>query len=412
MSEMSDGGPVTTDTLGGDPIVYSNEQRDCFRYTPAEFEVRVTGADLRRVYGLARRIRLVAPAGWTVADPERLVLDPNRSLVWRVRPGGEPPSCLVNLTLRINRPDEGVTEIVHAVPVELRGRTQFEPRRHALPFANVAAEFGEVAPQAATFAQTYRAGALPRPFFHGLYSDVVYLSGDPARERPGGLCTGIARSTLEFSLAQPEGRIAHQDAGTIRETAKVWHGKQLADHALLASAGAWVRQGSRDAYQVFKRGVLARGQTEVAMDVNVPRPWRRDLPGAFIGSGHTVVPYALRQRSDDRADVWVYDPNHPRPEEAKASVIHFDLANDTYSYRRYDGRAPGKPSKVIAVHQDHYRRADSAYLSGALNLALYPRTWWPQGRLPAPAVAVAMLLGLLLGLLFGRSAPHPPPAPS
>src|SRR5262245_43610797 len=103
MRYMDEGGSVTFDSLGGDPLVYSNEQRDCFRYTPAEFEVRVAGADLRRVYGLARRIRLVAPAGWTVADPERLVLDSNRSLVWRVQPAGEPPSCLVNLTLQINR---------------------------------------------------------------------------------------------------------------------------------------------------------------------------------------------------------------------------------------------------------------------------------------------------------------------
>jgi hypothetical protein len=406
MDDMRECGPVTIDSLGGGPLVFSNEQRDAFRYTPAEFEVRVTGADLRRVYGLARRIRLVAPEGWTVADPERLVLDPNRSLVWRVRPGGEPPSCLVNLTLQISRPDDGVTEIVHAVPVELRGRTQFEPRRHALPFANAAAEFGEVVPREETFAQTYQAGALARPFFRGLYSDVVYLSGNPNRERPGGLCTGIARSTLEFSLARPEDQIARQDADAVRETATVWHGKQLGDRALLASTAAWVRQGSRDAYQVFKRGVLARGQTEVAMDVNVPRPWRRDLVTAFVGSGHTVVPYALRQRSDDRADVWVYDPNHPRKEESHASVIHFDLANDSYTYRRYDGRAPGKPSKVIAVHQDHYRRSDTAYVSGALNLALYPRTWWPEGRLPGPAVALAMALGLLLGLLFGRGTPR------
>lgn len=403
--EAIEAGPVVTDSLGRCPLIYSNERRDGFHYTPAEFEVRVTGAALRRVYGLAKRVRLTAPAGWTVPEPERLVLDPARVLVWRVRPAGEPDSCLVNLVLVIDRRDEGTTEIVHAVPVEIRGRSQFDPRRHALPFANAAAEFGEVEPSRAAFAATYRrAGALADPFFNGLYGDVVYLTGDGQRARPGGLCTGIARSTLEFSLERPEGNIAEEAAATLRERAQVWHGKQLADRALLASTAEWVRHGSRDAYLAFRRRVLARGESDLAMDVNVPRPWRRDLATALVGSGHTVVPYALRQRGDDRADVYVYDPNHPRPEEMRQSVIHFDLANDSYSYRHYDGRRPGQPSKVIAVPQAAYRAADTAYLGGLLSLALYRRTWWPTGRLPAPVTAVGVAITVLLRLLFGRGA--------
>jgi hypothetical protein len=409
---MTEDGPVISDSLGGRPLVYSNEQPERFVYSPAEIEVRVTGAALRRVYGLAKRLRLSGPPGWVIEEPDRLVLDPARALCWRVRPAGEPPSCLVNLVLQISRPDEGITELVHALPVEIRGRTQFDPRYHALPFANAAAEFGEVAPQAAVFDETYRSKALAGPFFRGLYSDVVYLTGDRWRPRPGGLCTGIARSTLEYSLQEPAGRIARHDPAVLRRAAQVWHGKQLADRALLASTAAWVRHGSRDAYLAFRRAVLAHGRSELAMDVNVPRPWRRDIVRALVGSGHTVVPYALRQRSDDRADVWVYDPNYPRPEQMRDSVIHFDLANDSYTYRHYDGRQPGRPSKVIAVHQDCYRAADTAYLSGLLSLALYPRAWWPEGRLPAPLVAAAIVFGLLLGLLFGRGGPSGPLQPA
>ena len=297
---MTDNQPIMCDSLGGAPLVYSNEERQGFHYAPGEFEVRVTGAALRRVFGLARRLRLVAPDGWTVVDPERFVLDPSRTLCWHVRPAGEPASCLTNLVLEIARPDGGQTEIVHALPVEIRGRSQFDPRRHALPFANAAAELGEVAPEPAIFAETYRPSPLSTAFFQGLYSDVVYVSGDARRPRPGGLCTGIARSALEHSLTQPQERIADRDADDLRHAAQLWHGRQLADRALLASTAEWVRHGSRDAYRSFRQAVLTRGESALAMDVNVPRPWRRDLPSALVGSGHTVVPYALRQGSDDR----------------------------------------------------------------------------------------------------------------
>jgi hypothetical protein len=131
------------------------------------------------------------------------------------------------------------------------------------------------------------------------------------------------------------------------------------------------------------------------MDVNVPRPWRCDLFAALIGSGHTVVPYALRQTSDDRAEVWVYDPNYPRPEARDGSVIRFDLANDNYTYRQYDGRAPGRPSKVLAVRQEHYRRARTGYLGGLLSLLLF------RPRKASPVVPIAAsLLALGLGCLL------------
>jgi hypothetical protein len=397
---------VTSDSLGGRPLIYSNERRDAFHYTPPEFEVRVTGVVLRRVFGLARRVRLIAPPGWTVAEPVRLVLDPARTVVWRVRPGGLALSCLTNLRLVVERADGGESEIVHAVPIEVRGRSQFDPRRHALPFANSAIDLGPIDPSPAIFAQTYQAAPLAGPFFDGLYSEVVHISDDPRAPRPGGLCTGIARSALEFSLRHPDQPITRHDPALLRRQAMLWHGKQLADRALLASTAAWVGHGSRDAYLAFREQVLAGSSSDLAMDVNVPRPWRRDLFTALIGSGHTVVPYALRQHSDDHAEVWVYDPNHPRPEEMRQSVIHFDLARDTYQYRHVDGSAPGRPSKVLAVRQSHYRAATTGVLGGLISLLLYPRA----RPVPAPLAAVGMLLALLLNLLLGRG-PLRQPAP-
>lgn len=399
---MDDAAPVITDSLAGAPLAYSNDSGE-FTYAPAEFEVRLTGAALRRQFCLARRLTLLAPPGWSITCPSRLVLDPTRTLVWRVRPTGEPSSCLMNVTVTIDRGDGRRSEIVHGVPVEVRAGSQFSLDRHAYPFANAATEVGEVAPERATFAATYRhGGPLADAFFRGLYSDVVYLTADPSRPRPGGLCTGIARSSLEFSLRQPAARLADQDAVTLRATAALWHGRQLADRALVASTAAWVWQGSRDAYGLFRRRLLATGRTDIAMDVNVPRPWRRDLLTALIGSGHTVVPYALRQASDDRADVWVYDPNFPSGADARQSVIHFDLANDTFTYRAYRGDIPGRPAKVIAVDQAHYRAATTGYLGGLISAALYPRRCWPAARRPWLGGVLAALVAVATGLVLRR----------
>jgi hypothetical protein len=389
---------LIADSLAGGPLHYTNEGGG-FRYEPREFTVAVDLATLERLHGPSDRRRLTAPAGWIVT-PTAGDQAGAAGRRWRVEPIGAPAACLLNLHLIVARPGGGETEFVHPVPVEIVGRTQFDPARHALPLANAAAEWGEVAPDRAVFDRTYRRGALAGAFFRGLYSEVVYLTADAAR-RPGGLCTGIARSTLELSLRRPAAGLTDEPIESRRRAALLWHGRQLADRALLASALAWLTRGSRDAYLTFRRQVLTAGETRLAFDVNVPRPWRRDLLTAFVGSGHTVVPYALRQRSDAEAEVWVYDPNYPRPEQTADSVIRFDLERDSYRYRHYDGARPGAPSKVLAVHQDRYRAADTAYLSGLLNLLLYPRSWWPARRPTAAGALLALLLGLLLA---GRGA--------
>ena len=388
---------VVADSLAGRALVYSNADGGRFGYTPAEFEVTVALPVLAALYGAGARPALAGPLGWTIVAAS----GDAATARWRVRPLGEPPTCLVGLRLVVTRADGGESEIVHGVPVEIHGRTQFDPRRHAFPFANSPAEFGAVEPSREIFRQTYGRGLLTGAFFGGLYSRVVFLTsrqGGPA----GGLCTGIARSALELSLQRPAAVARDEDPAMLRRTAQLWHGRQLADRALLASALAWLTQGSRAAYVTFRRDVLARGVTEVAMDVHVPRPWRRDLLTAFVGSGHTVVPYALRQASDDRAEVWVYDPNYPQPEAWAESVIHFDLAGDSYRYRQYDGRTPGKPSKVIAVRQAHYRRARTGYLGGLLSLLLFRPPRDAHRPSVAPAAGIAALLAVALGLWLSR----------
>lgn len=393
---MDELGPVVGDTLAGESLVYGNEGGAGFGYAPAQIEVTASRPALEDRYGAGARLLLEGPTGWTIAREE----GGGEAIRWRVRPVGEPPSCLVNLRLIVERADGGESEIVHGLPIEIRGRSQFDPVRHGLPFANAAGDFGAVLPSRATFQATYRRGALAETFFRGLYSRVVFLA-DGREGALGGLCTGIARSALERSLEQPESSARDEDPAALRQAAQLWHGRQLADQALLASAAAWMTQGSRAAYAIFRRDLLGRGVTEVALDLHVPRPWRRDLLTAFVGSGHTVVPYALRQASDDRAEVWVYDPNYPSA-VGDESVIHFDLARDSYRYRHYDGRAPDRPSKVIAVHQEHYRRARTGYLGGLLSLLLYR----PERRSRVPAAplvgATALLLAGVLGVWLGR----------
>lgn len=377
--------PTVTDSLAGQPLHYRNDSPERrFAYTPGELTIECDRARLAAAFGSSLSLRLNGPPGWRIEPagplPGSAQPGPPR-LVWRVVPGGIPPGCQVNLSLTLERSDGGQSRLVHPIAVEIYGVTQYDPARHALPFANAASEFGETVPSREVFRQTYRRAALSRHFFDRLYSAVVYLSDDPRYPRPGGLCTGIARSTLEFSLERPEATLAASDLADFRRTIMVWHGRQLADRALLASAWSWLARGSNDAFRSFRDDVLRTGQTAMAMDVNVPSPHRRDLFKALIGSGHTVVPYAFRQVSDDWAEVWVSDPNYCQPEQMPESVIMFDLAHNSYRYRHYDGRRPGQPSKVLAVRQEHYRGASTAFLSGLASL-FFPAQRPAQGSRP------------------------------
>ena len=364
------GGQPCWHTLGDAPLRYTNVGSASFRYEPEIIEAGLDPRALQTIHGSIRRARLLAPAGWRVDEPAWRTLT-GASMIWRVRPVGEPLTCLPSLRLLVDRAAGGSGEIILPVTIEIHGVTQFDPARHALPFANSVASFGPVAPSWQDFEATYQTRPLGSIFFQGLYSQVLRLGATADGRVAGGVCTGMARSALEFSLRQPDGTIQTEDERSLRTAARTWHGKQLADRALLASTLAWLTRGSGDAYRRFRRGVLSRGRVEVAMDVNVPCPWRRNLLAALIGSGHTVVPYALRQGSDDRAWVWVYDPNYPSGPEDERSVIHFDLANDSYRYRDFDGRRPGQPSKVLAVGQGAYRAARSGVLGALLSLALF-----------------------------------------
>jgi hypothetical protein len=392
MAGMIETAEVVSCSVDGSGLTYTNRGGNGFVYLPSLFTVTTTGAALLRWCGPVKRVRLSVPQGWRVAEPERVVLDGERRLIWQVEPRGTPPACLVNLELQVDRDADAPATIVRAVSIELWAESQFRLDRHRLPFANAAYDVGEVAPSPTLFAQTYRSlGALSRVFYRGLYSHVVFISADPHTTQPGGLCTGMARVALEASLSARPASLDEADADELRQTVALWHGRQLSDQALLASTMAWLRQGSREAYLAFRRSLLDGGRSELAFDLNVPRPWRRDLLRAFVGQGHTVVPYALRQRTDHAAEVWIYDPNYPREPEASRSVVRFDLRHNTFHYRTMRGDRPGRPSKVIAVPQSAYRRAATGFLASLLSAVLYPNSWWANRWLGGGRAILAWL---------------------
>jgi hypothetical protein len=142
----------------------------------------------------------------------------------------------------------------------------------------------------------------------------------------------------------------------------------------LLSALPWFLRGSpAAAYRAVRRDLLERGQSDRALDIGVPKLWRRDLATAIVREGHTVVPYQLRQPDAESATLAVYDPNHPEalgtdtPRE-----IAFDLRSNRYGYGSLVD-AKQHDEGIIAVHQAAYARRGTALLACAGSLLLAPR---------------------------------------
>ncbi|MCX7624514.1 MAG: hypothetical protein RMK01_12990 [Thermomicrobium sp.] len=353
---------------------YTNEGSGSFRWVPDRFRVTVEWPDDAAVPAF----RLELPAGW------RALPDGERS--WIVFPSGR-PTLPVELRVRALQGERARTIAAVTLPVAFCGRNRFDPERHRLPWANRIEELGEVEPEPRHFRATFRWALAPGALFRGLYRDVVGLRRRPDGSVEGGLCTGLSRS----ALAQALGRL--DPGAAVRDMVLVLHGRQLSDRALLAGLPWFLFPSPRRAYRAFVRDLLERGWSDRCYDVNVPRPWRRDVVRALLGQGHTVVPYAFCQRAAERAHVWVYDPNLPdRPE---ATVVAFDLQRDRYDYPPLG--VDGARTTVVAVPLDAYLRGRTAVLASLGNLLLRAAERVPRrGVVPLLVAAASILAALVL----------------
>jgi len=384
----ADGAPLTR-------LRYANTPgTPAFRYHPDRIHLTATLDDATAAEGQeAQRdvqVRLTVPRGWlTLPGPVLFLPAGETSVSWTVYPRGVPGDYTVPLRVEILREGRVTAAAEASVAVTVEGYSQFDPARHALPFANTVADLGVVRPDPARFARTYRLTLLPRAFFRGLYGAVVFLGGESGAPH-GGLCTGMARAALERSLdALPPG------ANLLTE-AIILHGRQLTDRALLSSAPWFFWPSPARAFRRFRADLLSRGRSDRCWDIGVPRPWRRDIARALVGEGHTVVPYGFRQEAPDRAEVLVWDPNHPTESGADASILTLDLRGDTYGYR-HRATLGDRRTTIIAVRQSAYRRGRTALLASAASLLLYPASvGLTRRRLAIGGTALAGITGIAL----------------
>lgn len=366
---------LTTSAEAIDRLRYTNVGRTGFAFEPDRFIVTLDLGTLPRSAVAELHAVLDLPDGWlSLPGPSQAVAQGGDHIQWTLYPRGEPPGYAEALRVRVLQAGRELATAEAVIPIEVWGQSQFDPARHGLPWANTVADLGQVRPDPGLFARTYRWSLWPAQFFAGLYRSIVFVGGEPGAYQ-GGLCTGMARAALERSL----GGLADADDARLRAEAVVWHGRQLTDRAMLASAPWFLLPSPRRAFRRFRRDVLARSWSDVAFDVGVPRPWRRDLPSALMEQGHTVVPYAFRQDSPDRAEVLVYDPNHPAGPADGRAVITFDLVHGRYAYRNL-ARLDDPSTTVIAVRQNAYRRGRTALLASLASWVLF------RGAVKAPAL--------------------------
>jgi hypothetical protein len=354
--QATDGGAL-------DHLLWSNEKASAFRYTPSSFQLSADITALRDVYPSLDAVELDLPASW-VSDRPRWRPSPAgvSRLVWTVSPREAPETLMPQIALTALAGGQALQTIRRTVSVEVHGVSQFDPARDAFQEQNSVSGWGVVTPREDIFQRTYRATFFPKALFDGLYRSIVFIGGD-VQGYGGGLCTGMARAALERSLAGAS-------SGPDLDLVLLWHGRQLTDRALLAAASWFLLPSPKRAFNAFKRDLLTTGQTRRCFDIEVPKPWRRDIVAALQREGHTVVPYAFHQSTPERADVSVYDPNDPHGSIAGQAVMTFDLARDTYGYRDMVSLEDHQTT-VIAVDQSAYRRARTALLAGLASAILW-----------------------------------------
>lgn len=316
------------------------------RLTPASF-----GA--QRVEQAVRG-RVRAPRGWTIESPA--------PLAWFARPRLEEMALdsAAAFTLELEYADGGRTAWTRSFNVRLDLRTTFSAEKHAFPERNSARVIGEVSPGAEQFRDTFRLvpGVLGRTLFNGLYADIVQLRAEG--DHRGGLCSGMARwagmRALRDDATRPERDQALLQIITL-------HGRQLKDRAILSSFRWFIKGSPRAAYFAVRDDALSTGQSLRALDIGVPRPWRRDIARAVVREGHTIVPFHIRQESPARAFIDCYDPNRA----LETHTIELRLDTNRYQYRNKVALDDGGVG-MIAVPHEVYAEKGTAFIATAGSL--------------------------------------------
>jgi hypothetical protein len=385
-SSCGDGGrgqlSLTLLSPSGEPLAtlrYTNDGSDRFRWIPDRFRLLVTSEGVAETEFSSLELNL--PRHW-----RSVPIQEGEQRGWLVFPEG-PPSFPVELRLDEHTGKTQRALAAFALPVRFCGRNRFDLQRDRLPWANRIDEFGPVEPSWDTFRRTFRLTIATRAFFRGLYREVVQLQCDADGGVRGGLCTGLARAALARAL----GRLpAVHD---LRETVLVLHGRQLSDRALLAGLPWFLWPSPRRAYRAFVGDLLEQGWSERCFDLNVPRPWRRDLLQALLGQGHTVVPYAFCQEHADEAFVWVADPNYP---DATSTVVTIDLARDRYAYPPL--AVDGRRTTIVAVPLSAYLEGSTAILASLAG----PLVTAPQRAVRTAGLALLVFLAGMAVVLLRR----------
>lgn len=386
--------PTVTDDVGAPitALIYSNQGHTGFHWEPRQIQVVLDTADWRLGLLTLDAVQLELPLGWRCEGEAWRSATGESPVTWRVTPDGVPPAFAIIIEIVALSAAEEVGRANVHLPIEMRGYSQFDPQRDGLSVANRSSVLGHIGPDPQVFRQTYGFAPAAQTLFDGLYRSIVFIGGGGQGYR-GGLCSGMARAALQRSLT------GHGPEPSIKDV-MLWHGRQLTDRALLASAPWFFAPSPRRAYEHFRAMVLADGTSDLCFDIAVPRPLRRDLATAIMEEGHTVVPYAFRQSDETRAQVQVYDPNHPEPEAAGESVITFDLVADRYAYRRLATLDDGSTT-IIAVRQSAYARGRTAILASLASLLLTPRTL-PSVLTRRPVQIALLLAFFLIGVVLAR----------
>lgn len=319
--------------------------------------------DAGHLLGNAGHFRLVPAEGW-----EAKPTGPHRWSVWPLRFDPNRPAHFAVERVEAGGPGTSRRACV-VVHTEIDITSDFDPLESALLVRNRASELGEYRPQRDVFDATWPRMARPfaRLLFDGLYSDVVFLSSGPKR---GGLCSGMARWAIARALGEEPPPASREAA--IQRIAH-FHGRQLRDRALLSALPWFLRGSPSAAFRVVRRDLVRQGISDRALDLAIPKLWRRDVFSALVEEGHTVVPIRLRQHGSSRGSLEVYDPNRPDAvTSGEPRVIAFDLERDHYAYGTLVDMEQSNVG-IIAVRQPAYAESGTAVLATIGSFLLAPR---------------------------------------